>query len=363
MSELTPRINRIENKTARNLLINGGMDYFQRNLTASAIYGYRSADRWLIGGNTYTVTSERSTDIPTELIGKVNYSLRVSPDAALASPAASDYSVIEQWTEGDFVQASYGKDLKLNFWFKNNKLGIYTVYLQDPSLSGQYYATEFEVTDVNWNKYSISIPHSQADQSYFSGGNGKGFVIGISLMSGVNNHVSNLDTWETGSVKWVSPNQTNFYDSDTNECYLAGVMLTEDTGVDFEFERAGRDYTEELELCQRYFERNQAEGVAFDSVSAAGGVDAEYTVFQAASDNLKISNNVKYKAKKRAIPVMSFYGNTTLNTIHRQYLNAGGTDVGVTVVTNGLESFAIRESGASTGGGKYIYNWQANSEL
>jgi hypothetical protein len=300
MSELTPRINRIENKTTRNLLINGGMDYFQRNLTFSGTYDYRTADRWLVGG-TPSSTTERSTDIPAELVGKANYSLKLSPDAT-ATPAASDYAVIEQWVEADFAQASYGKDLKLSFYFKSNKLGIYSAFMLDPSLSGQTFVSEFEVTNTNWNKYSISIPHSQADQSYFSSGNGRGFTVGATLMSGTNYQTSGVDTWETGANKFASSNQVNFYDSIANECYLAGVMLAEDTGVDFEFERAGKDFTEELRLCQRYFEKNYP----LDVTPGTGGF-ANAGEIHTYSGGGSISPGFEFKVVKRDTPFVTFY--------------------------------------------------------
>lgn len=263
---LTPRIDTIETKTAKNIIINGGMDFFQRELSVNATYDYNTADRWLAGSNLSSLI-QRSTDIPAELVGKVNYSLKLSPDA-VATPATSDYGVIEQWVEGNFAQAVYGKDLILKFWFKSNKLGTYSASMQDPSLLGQTFVTEFEVVDTGWNSYTISIPHSQANQAFFSGGNGKGFVVSVTLMSGTDYQTSGIDVWETGAIKFASSNQVNFYDSLANECYLTGVILTEEVDGDIQFSRAGSNYQEELMLCQRYF---ISQRIHFRGIAAGSG--------------------------------------------------------------------------------------------
>ena len=253
MSDLTPRINKIESKTSKNVLINGGMDFFQRNTTFSGAYGYRTADRWNVGA-TVSTTSERSTDIPSELINKVDYSLKVSPDATVAAGSISS-GVVEQWVEGNFAKLLYGKDMRMSFYLKTNKIGTYTFNILSANLSDQSYSSEIEVVDTNWHKYTVLIPHGAANQAAFGTDTGKGFICTLTLLAGTDFQTSSLDQWIVGN-KFASTNQVNFYDSTANELYFTGAMLTEDTGADFDFERSGKDFTEELQLCQRYYEQN-----------------------------------------------------------------------------------------------------------
>jgi len=92
----------------KNLLINGGMNVWQRetNATGKTTAGYHSADRWRIGavGGTAigTWTLSRSTDVPSAQ--GFGYSFKMDCTTANASPSASSNTTLQQRFEGQNLQ-------------------------------------------------------------------------------------------------------------------------------------------------------------------------------------------------------------------------------------------------------------------
>tara|TARA_R100000329_G_scaffold147374_1_gene134944 strand:+ start:77 stop:472 length:396 start_codon:yes stop_codon:yes gene_type:complete len=109
----------------KNLLINGGMNVWQRATSKTGISstsndGYVTVDRWTTYNNSLGIwTQSQSTDVPS---GQgFGYSLKMDCTTADASPAAGDELNIVQKIEAQNLQhllfgTSSPKSITLSFW-------------------------------------------------------------------------------------------------------------------------------------------------------------------------------------------------------------------------------------------------------
>jgi hypothetical protein len=95
--------------------------------------------------------------------------------------------------------------------------------------------------------------------------NGIGLQINWILMSGTDKHTT-PDTWQSGNLLATS-NQVNACDSASNDFKLSQVKLEKGT-VATPF--VARPFSEELALCQRYYEKSYNVDVDPGTVTEAG---------------------------------------------------------------------------------------------
>ena len=121
----------------KNLLINGGMNVWQRQTSRSGITttDHHTADRFLTTiVSLGTWTQSRSTDVPSAQ--GFGYSLKMDCTTATASPGATGAILIQQKIEGQNVQhllkgTSSAKAVTVSFWVKSNKTGTYILEIED----------------------------------------------------------------------------------------------------------------------------------------------------------------------------------------------------------------------------------------
>ncbi len=146
----------------KNLLINGGMNIWQRSTSATMCIreSYYTADRWQTSiTNAGTWTQERSTDVPSAQ--GFGYSLKMDCTTADASLAATDVLAINQRIEGQNLQhllkgTSSAKKLTLSFWVKSNKTGTYIAELVDNDNTRQISKSYTIDTANTWEKKTIN---------------------------------------------------------------------------------------------------------------------------------------------------------------------------------------------------------------
>ena len=271
---ITTRVNATGGR--KNIVINGGMNVWQRGTSAtianSSNEGYNTVDRFsMIFGNAAAgaVTWNKSTDVPANQ--GFGSSLKVD---CTTTATADTNKIINLLTaiEGQNVQSfAYGnaspKTATLSFWFKTNKVGVYSVYLEHsgtgtrrsrysftPASSGVW-----EKITINVTGDSVAIPNSSTGY----------FKVHIGLINSPSYSSSDATVaWGT-AVNLTNSSQVNFMDSTSNELYLTGVQL-ELGSVATDFEH--RSYGEELALCQRYYQR--LGGRQYESVAAGKINDA-----------------------------------------------------------------------------------------
>ena len=256
--------NNIVNK---NLLINGGMNIFQRSTSAPSITatGYHAADRWKTSINTMgTWTQSQSTDVPS---GQgFGYSLKIDCTTADGSPAASDYHSIVQRIEGQNIQhllygTSNAKSLTFSCWVKSNKTGVYTVEFYKYGTSTQrHIAKEITINTANtWEKKTVTISGDVTEG--VNNDNAVALEVHIWLGAGTTftSGTFNDSAWATvTNANRISSNQVNLADSTSNEFYTTGWQLeVGENASGFEFE----PYETVLRKCQRYYFEQREGGI------------------------------------------------------------------------------------------------------
>ena len=243
----------------RNMIINGGMQVWQRATAATAAGGYSTADRYFFGeSGDGAYTSQKHTMSVAELNTTGHRTaLQLNCTTADASVAAGHYGYIRHRTEAqDLQHLQYGtasaKTITLSFWVKSNKTGIYCVMID----AHYYIPIEYTISSADtWEKKTITISPTAGSTSLIttaaaviSDDNGTGLEIGFGLKWGSDFHGTN-NTW-TASGVYSTSNQVNWFDSTSNNFYITGIQLELGSNAT-PFEH--RSYGEELRRCQRYY--------------------------------------------------------------------------------------------------------------
>tara|TARA_B100002019_G_scaffold180534_1_gene155867 strand:- start:318 stop:1427 length:1110 start_codon:yes stop_codon:yes gene_type:complete len=240
----------------KNLLINGGMNVWQRSTSISITStNYHSVDRWFTYLNSMgTWTQSRSTDVPSAQ--GFGYSLKMDCTTADASPAAGDYVMFQQRIEGQNLQhllkgTSSAKKVTLSFWVKSNKTGTYICELRDQSNSRRISKSYTIDSASTWEKKTITFEGDTTGA--FANNNSEALRVNWWLGAGSNftSAGSLQTTWDaqdTNTDRVVGG--VNLADSTSNEWYITGCQLeVGSTASGFEFE----PYEATLRKCHRYF--------------------------------------------------------------------------------------------------------------
>ena len=236
----------------RNIVINGGMQIFQRgtSFTSVANTAYH-ADRFQLymqnEASQYTVTQD--SDTPNGF----GNCLKLDVTTADTSTASNEEVKLLYKIEGQDLQqfkkgTSDTEKMTLSFYVKTNKTGVYCVELFDRDNSREVSAS-YTVADANWNRYTITFP---ADTSgAFDDDNASSLEISFWLVAGSAVQGGTLNTaWRSAADGSSATGQVNFSDSTDNNWQLTGVQMEVGSqATPFEH----RSFGEELVLCQRYF--------------------------------------------------------------------------------------------------------------
>ena len=256
----------------KNLLINGGMNIWQRSTSVTGItsVGYYTADRYNSGGTGLgTWTQSRSTDVPS---GQgFGYSLKMDCTTADASPAAGDARNIQQRLEGQNLQhllkgTSGAKKLTLSFWVKSNKTGTYIAELYDEDNTRQISQSYTIDTASTWEKKTLTF---EGDTSgVLDNDNAYSLAVVLWLGAGSNFTSGTLNTsWASVTTANRAVGQVNLADSTSNEWYVTGIQLeVGSTASGFEFE----PFETILRKCQRYYEKSYEYGTALGTATFNG---------------------------------------------------------------------------------------------
>jgi len=241
----------------KNLLINGGMNIFQRSTSETGITGsgYQTADRWRMGGTVGgTWTQSRSTDIPSAQ--GFGYSLKMDCTTADASPAANNVTTIQQRLEGQNLQhllkgTSSAKKLTLSFWVKSNKTGTYIIEISDEDNS-RHICQSYTISSAStWEKKTITFDGDTSGT--LDNDNAESLRILWWLASGSDTNSGTLATsWASTVEANRAVGQVNLADSTSNEWYITGCQLeVGSTASGFEFEPYATIETK----CKRYYQQ------------------------------------------------------------------------------------------------------------
>jgi len=242
----------------RNLIINGGMEIWQRtsNAAVTGATGLKfGPDRWMFeeGCANLVTTLTRSTDTPLDQ--GFRYSFQLSPSTVESGLQSGDFAQYMYFVEGyDFAPAQWGtinaKPCTLSFWFKTNMGGQH--YVSFNSSSGvDTWSTSIRSTMNVWEHHVITVPPPMTGTWNYEVG--RGVEIRIGLMRSGNVVQANSGQWFHGGSGYngFADAHSDWAFNTAHSAYLTGVQL-EIGSQATPFEH--RPFGEELLLCQRYFE-------------------------------------------------------------------------------------------------------------
>lgn len=228
----------IAKKDAVNKIINGGFDFWQRGTSFSPGGNVYGADRW--SGYSLTVTRQ-SVGNPQD--GQVSLTEQESGYFLRASNAGtSGFDALLQRVEG--VHTLAGKkgivalDIKGSVAGTINHRGFQN-FGSGGSTNFSFGWAQIPVT-TSWNRVYIEVDYpSVAGKTIGSGSN-------VEVCFDINvSGASETSLYTDLSAPISAPSYVGDID-------IKNVMLYEATHGEIEFQRAGRDYAEEFQRCQRY---------------------------------------------------------------------------------------------------------------
>ena len=240
----------------RNMIINGGMNVFQRSTSATGLgasSGYFSADRFRIFsvGTAGRVTMSQSSDTP-EGFGN---SLKIDVTTADTSIASSELFILSYGMEGQDAQmikkgTSEAESLAVSFYAKANASANYVVEVYDND-NTRNNTQAFTVTD-SWQRFSFTFAPDTTGA--LDDDNALSFYPIQIWLHGGSNYTSGTfasNTWASvTNANRYAGSRTSIFDSTDREFFITGVQVEVGSqATPFEH----RSFGEELALCQRYY--------------------------------------------------------------------------------------------------------------
>ena len=243
----------------KNRLINGAMTFAQRgsspvsNAVASSTIKYNTLDRWgYWAGSVGYFYLEQSTVAPP---GYTNSALITSGSATTVSSGV--YATFSQRIEGYNVAdlawgTSSAQSVTVSFWVNCSVTGTFSGYVFNSGYSYCYPFT-FTISSANtWVQITKTI--SGPTTGSWNNTTGIGLEFGITLAAG-SSWTATANAWTSTSYAISSPGSTNLLATNGATMYVTGVQLEAgSSATTFDY----RDYTRELQMCQRYYYRIQA---------------------------------------------------------------------------------------------------------
>jgi hypothetical protein len=347
----------------KNLLINGGMNVWQRSTSASVSTSiYSTVDRFATRVNSLGVfTISRSTDVPSAQ--GFGYSTKWDCTTADASPAANDFLMMQQIIEGQNLQhlmkgTSSAKSITLSFWVKSNKTGTYIASLYDGDNTRRISKSYTIDSASTWEKKTITFDGDTT--GVFDNDNGASLWVQWWLGAGSNFTSGTLATsWESNTDANAAVGVVNLADSTSNEWYMTGCQLeVGSTASGFEFEPVDKI---EQKCFRYYYSTRQINASTYPGASFAHGISSTryasgttFPVTMRAFPSVTIrrpSDNVAGDAHK----YLGVDGSTTTGDVNL------GTVVVVDRGRTGFPYFTVT-AGGNTGGG-LLFHYEASAEL
>ena len=313
----------VEAGNIKNLIQNGAMDHFQRTTNINPVVSNQfAADRFRVTAvspasgqvnmrnSTYSASP---TNVPEDLHGISERSLAIT-NAATYSPGATQVWGLVQSIEANFFDL-HGKKAVASFYIQSNHSATYSCIV---NADGTDLYREYKAFTVQpgWQRINLvfDIPSRSEITWKENTDPALGLIIelapGSSEVSADNTRIVNAPITTRGVI-----GQDNFFDTIGNELRLNGVMLYEFKGDFIDFKRAGANVAEELQLCQRYFEKTYLLSVSPGSVNESGMV-----YFAGSAGELDATRRpISFNTIKRVAPIVTTYSPTSATANRVRY--------------------------------------------
>lgn len=345
-------VDSVPHSMAQQALINGNFDVWQRGTSfnipsTSVLY---TADRWRFDNNPNggtLPTMSLSRQLSSDLMGSM-YFCRLSVNGAGTGFGNDANCTFNQFIEnGTKYLCGAGKKLTLSFWARSSisgkRLGF---HLEQKYGSGGTPASEeiingsFITLTSNWTRYTFTFSTNPIDGKTF------GFNADDSIF---------VRFWHI----WGATHQTRV-GATTAETFrgagnidIAQVQVnTGDTALPFQ----PRSFTEELALCQRYYQKSFP--LVFAPAQNSGTlIGTAHAFLNTTGFN---STTVRFSARMRITPSLNFYNPSAANSNWRADDNS---EIAPTLYQLGDSQMVITSSSQFVGGKNYFIHWTADAEL
>ena len=297
----------------RNLVINGSMQIAQRG-TSATISGIGTVDRFSFpfdGSNTITQSQGTlsSSDSPYA-DGFRHYARNTNTNT---SSGTGTYAGIKTIIESQYMAksgweyTSTSSTVTIQFWARSSVAGTYYMNLRSDDTTAKNFTIPVALTADTWKKITATAIGDSG--LVFNNDTGVGLSIIMWMHLGTNYTTSGHTTnaWQTNSGSDQAPDYSIDWRNTSNATFdLTGLQLEVGSqATPFEH----RAFGEELDLCQRYFERLEgADGSRGSSGYILGG-GVWYSTTQ-------VLANFQYKTKRAspdievsAADALKAYGN------------------------------------------------------
>lgn len=359
---------------AKNYIINGNFDYWQRTTSVSNTGpGYVAADRISIrGSNIGAALFSRSTDVPvipaSAGVIQPTYSLSYACTST-ATPAAGELRAIGYTMEGNDLRHIAGKTFTISFWVKAFQTGTWGFSIKNAGNTRAYHTTYTINASNTWEFKSIVMNHNTSGVWDYS--TGSGLELGWILAAGTSFQTSTFNSW-TNDTNFRGPAANpNFYSSTSNTFQLSQLMLNEGS-VAAPFCLYGGTTIGELIACQRYYEKSA--GLATNPGVSTAIENYHYTQSGATNASASAGVYVPFKVQKRAVLSSSNVAiwdfNGTPNGGFGAACRVSSINNGETIASHNL-SLNLNQPGQNglklsanvTTASGLIFQWAAESEI
>jgi len=209
----------------RNYIIDGDFSQFPEGTGATSDSGYTSALFQSSHTTAGTITTERSTDVPT--VAQSNHTSSYSKLSKCTgtdvSIAAGDTISYRYYMTGSDFAHLHQQQVTLSFWHKTaaaNSGDTYAVTFMNGSFNRSY-IHEYTSTS-SWQQETVTLTLDTSGTWLFTEAD-VGLRIIFTYMSGTN-YQGTADAW-SGNLHYATSNTSNFMDNTSNEVYLSQVGL------------------------------------------------------------------------------------------------------------------------------------------
>lgn len=256
----------------KNLIINGGFDFWQRTegVTQNLVAGSTSfsADRFAVSVGAATAGAADVVRSTAKQTGGFNpYGLRINCTTADTSTSTGEQVTIRYRIEGTDIRHIMGKVCTLSFWIRSNLTGTYCVSFSNTGVDRVYIA-EYTINEsLVWEYKTITFTmHDGESGTWNFNPDTVGLNIRWALVTGSDFRTSSPNTWLSSVTAYSTNNQVNFFNSTANLWNIRDIQFElGPVATPFEF----RPYDQELSLCERYCQVIQSGSGSGASTTAA----------------------------------------------------------------------------------------------
>ena len=311
----------------RNIIINGAMQVAQRGTSATVSdgsnEGYSTLDRWYLNFNSSlggSVTFSQNSETPNGFSNslKIQCASTATPSGSSTQNLGLQYRIEAQ----DLQQLGYGssnaKIATLSFYAKRagTDWGKLSVVFRKPDNTVEYSLPTATTLTTSWARYTIPVPANTA--TAIDDDNGEGLRIEFVLAgSSTGTYASTADTSWGSTRKDYASDVGNLLSDTSNIFYLTGVQLElGSVATPFEYRSIG----DELDRCQRYYQKSYNLTVAPGTSSTVGAFSSRFN----ASVGNRMDASVRFNKSMKSTPSVKFY--TLPGTIDNvSYMSSGTT--------------------------------------